>query len=190
MSQSANLGLRLTALALVVVIVQAAALSQVTVFGTSVDLVPLVAAFAGLLCGSLPGAVFGFAIGLFADLALAQDLGVSSLLLVALGYAAGRLREDRDPAHTLVPLAVGAVATLVFGTGLTLIQLMLGVDAPVSVGIVGDLLTVTVLNALIALPVHALVRRVLGPALPESLRRRRRRAYSTSGLSPLSSSTR
>jgi hypothetical protein len=43
-----------------------------------------------------------------------------------------------------------------------------------------------VLNSLLALPVYALVRRVLLPFLPEDPRRRRRRAYTTGGLSPLS----
>jgi hypothetical protein len=45
---------------------------------------------------------------------------------------------------------------------------------------------ITVLvNTLISLPVYALVRRVVQPALPEDPRRRRRRAYTTGGLSPL-----
>ena len=46
-------------------------------------------------------------------------------------------------------------------------------------------LATILLNALIALPVYALVRRWLLPALPEDPRRRRRRAYTTGGLSPL-----
>jgi hypothetical protein len=40
-------------------------------------------------------------------------------------------------------------------------------------------------NTLIALPVYALVRRIVSPALPDDPRRRRRRAYTTGGLSPL-----
>jgi hypothetical protein len=43
-----------------------------------------------------------------------------------------------------------------------------------------------VLNTLLSLPVFALVRRVLLPFLPEDPRRRRRRAYTTGGLSPIS----
>ena len=43
------------------------------------------------------GAVCGFAIGLLLDSALLQTLGVSSLVLLAVGYLAGRYREgDRD----------------------------------------------------------------------------------------------
>jgi hypothetical protein len=65
---------------------------------------------------------------------------------------------------------------------------LLGVDGPVSVLLVRQIFVVTLVNAIIAVPVHALVSRVIGPALPELLRRRRRRAYTTGGLSPLSRS--
>ena len=108
-----QLPLRLVALGFLAVVVQIAAISQITVFGVSVDVAPLLVASVGLLAGSLPGAVFGFGVGLLVDLALVQTLGVTSLLYIAVGYASGRLRELRDPAHGLVPVAVGAVATAV-----------------------------------------------------------------------------
>jgi hypothetical protein len=38
---------------------------------------------------------------------------------------------------------------------------------------------------LLALPVYAIMRRILLPFLPDDPRRRRRRAYTTGGLSPL-----
>lgn len=185
-----NLPLRLAVLGAVVVLVQTTLVSQIDLLGTSADLLPLVTASVGLLCGSVPGAAWGFGAGLFADLALVQDLGVSSLLLVAVGYGAGRLRELRDPGHALVPVAVGALATFVAALGLTIIQFSLGVDAPVSAPLlVRELLTLCLVNALLALPVHALVRRLLSAALPDGGRRRRtRRAYGAGTLSPLSSS--
>jgi hypothetical protein len=65
-------------------------------------------------------------------------------------------------------------------------QFLLGFEAPVSLQFVRQVLLVVVLNSLLALPVYALVRRVLLPFLPEDPRRRRRRAYTTGGLSPLS----
>jgi hypothetical protein len=43
-----------------------------------------------------------------------------------------------------------------------------------------------VLNTLLALPVYIICRRVIAPYLPDDPRRRRRRAYTTGGLSPLS----
>jgi rod shape-determining protein MreD len=155
------------------------------VFGVSADLTPLVVMSVGLLAGSTYGAIFGFGTGLLVDLMLVQTLGVTSLLYIAIGYWSGRLRELRDPAHGLVPLVVGAAATLFAGIGMAIIQFLLGVNAPVSLLLLQQIFITMLVNTLLALPVYALVRRVIQPALPEDPRRRRRRAYTTGGLSPL-----
>jgi rod shape-determining protein MreD len=177
---------RLAALALLGGILQLTAVAQITVFGVPADLSPLLVGAVGLLMGSVPGALFGFGIGLFVDIALLQTLGISSLVLTVVGYGAGRLRELRDPAHGLVPVAVGAIGTAVYAVGFSVMQFLLGVDAPVSLLLVRQILLTIVLNTLLALPVYLIVRRVLGPLLPDDPRRRRRRAYTTGGLSPIS----
>jgi rod shape-determining protein MreD len=183
---NARLIARLIPLGLLTVIVQVAAVSQVHVFGVNADLMPLVVAAVGLLCGSITGAVFGFCVGLFLDLALVQTVGLSSLLYVAVGYWCGRARELRDPQGPLVPIAFGALATAVATIGYSLMQFLLGVDAPVTFVLVREIVATILLNALIAGPVMAFVRRVVVPTLPEDpRRRRRRRAYTTGGLSPL-----
>ena len=48
-----------------------------------------------------------------------------------------------------------------------------------------DIVTTILVNTVIAAPVFALVRRALLGALPDDPRRRRQRAYTTGGLSPL-----
>lgn len=185
MSDGTQLALRLSALGFLAVVVQIAAISQITIFGVTADLSPLLVAAVGLLAGSLPGAVFGFSVGLFVDLALVQTLGVTSLLFIAIGYWSGRLRELRDPAHGLLPLAVGAAATAVSTVGFALMQFLLGVQAPVSWLLLRQVVVTILAGTLLALPVYALVRRVVQGSLPDDPRRRRRRAYTTGGLSPL-----
>jgi len=186
MKGSLGLTVRLVALALVAVVVQESAISQISIFGVSADITPLVVMSVGLLAGSMPGAIFGFATGLLVDTVLVQTLGITSLLYIPIGYWAGRLREVRDPAHGLVPLAAGAAATAVAGIGMSLIEFLLGVDAPVSLLLLQQIFITVLVNTLIALPVYAIVRKVVLPALPDDPRRRRRRAYTTGGLSPLS----
>ena len=181
-----QLVLRLALLALTVTLLQIAAVSQVQIFGVTADLLPLIVMAVALLCGSLTGATFGFFVGLFADTALVQTLGLSSLVYVAAGYAVGRTRELRDPQGTLVPLVAGAAATTIALVGYALMQFLLGVDAPVSVFLIRETLATIVLDTILAVPVYAVVRRWLLPALPDDPRRRRRRAYTTGGLSPLS----
>lgn len=177
---------RLAAIGLVAGIVQIGAVSQIDVLGVRADLTPLVVMSVGLLCGSLPGAIMGFGLGLFVDTALLQTLGLSSLILLGVGYAVGRLRELREPAHSLAPVAAGAAATAAAMIGFFVMQFLLGVDSPVSVLLIREVIATSLINAAIALPVYAAVRRVLLPVLPLELRRRRRRAYMTGGLSPMS----
>ena len=181
-----RLALRLLVLGLFVVLVQVSAVSQITILGTNADLTPLVVAFVGLLCGSIVGATFGFVAGLFVDMALLQTLGLSSLVYIACGYGAGRLRELRDPQAGATPLIVGALATAIATFGFSIMNFLLGIDAPVSFLLLRQIITTILVNTLISMPLFALVRRWLLPALPDDPRRRRRRAYTTGGLSPLS----
>ena len=177
---------RVALLSVVVVFLQIGVISEVPVFGVSVDLSPLLVAFIGLLCGSLVGAVSGFAIGLLLDLSLVQTLGITSLTFTLIGYGAGRLRELRDPQAALTPLIVGTAAAACAGVGYSLIEFLLGIDAPVSYELLRQIVVVVLIDAALALPMWALVRRCLVGGLAEDPRRRRRRAYATGGLSPLS----
>jgi len=180
---------RLAALVVIMAFLQIGVVSEVPVFGVNVDLSPLVVAFVGLLCGSTLGAAAGFAIGLLVDLALVQTLGVTSLIFTLIGYWCGRLRELRDPQATLTPLLVGASAAAASLVGYSLVEFMLGVDAPVSFELLRQIVLGIVVDTVVAVPVWVIVRRALAGALPEDpRRRRRRRAYTTGGLSPLSRS--
>src|SRR5947209_12741969 len=185
MSDALRLPIRLALLALVTVVIQEAAVSQISIFGVSAEISVLVVMAVGLLAGSVPGAIMGFCTGLLVDMVLVQTLGVTSLLYLVIGYWAGRLHELRDPSHGLVPMAAGAAATAFAGLGMAVIQFLLGVDSPVSWLLLQQIFITVLVNALISIPVYAAVRRVIGPALPQDLRRRRRRAYTTGGLSPL-----
>ena len=177
---------RVGALAVLLVFFQIGVVSEVPVFGVNADLSPLLVAFVGLLCGSMLGAVTGFAVGLLVDLTLLQTLGLTSLIFTLIGFWSGRLRELRDPQAALTPLLVGCAASAVSLVGYSLMEFMLGVDAPVSLELVRQIVLGVVVNSVVALPAWALVRRALEGALPEDpRRRRRRRAYTTGGLSPL-----
>jgi rod shape-determining protein MreD len=179
--------MRVAALTGLIVLFQIGVVSELPVLGVNVDLSPLLVAFAGLLCGSTIGAATGFAVGLLVDLALLQTLGVSSLIFTLIGYWCGRLRELRDPHAALTPLLVGASASAASLVGYSVIEFMLGVDAPISFELLRQIVLGVVVNTIAALPAWAIVRRALEGALPEDpRRRRRRRAYTTGGLSPLS----
>lgn len=183
MSLPVQLGLRLAVMALVVVLLQTAALSQVSLLGASPDIAPLVVASVGLLAGPVAGALMGFGVGLLTDVALLQTLGISSLVYVIVGHYSGLMRDNaRDPQATLLPLAAGALGTFAALTVFSLLQFLLGFEAPVSLELVRQIISTVLINTLVALPIHAAVRRALGTAFDP---RRKRPRRSRPGLSPL-----
>jgi rod shape-determining protein MreD len=173
---SARTALRVGLLVLLGVVLQISALAQIHVLGASPDLTPLVVAAVALWGGSIPGAVTGFCVGLLLDLALGQNVGSSSLVLSAVGYAVGRFGELRDPAHGLIAIPVGVAATFGYLVAFATVSFMLELEASVSPLMVRNVIVTTLLNLLISVPVFGLVRRVIRPALLTQPGTRRRRA--------------
>jgi rod shape-determining protein MreD len=164
-------------LVLLAVVLQISGFSQMRILGGYIDLIPLVVAAVAIYAGSIPGAIVGFCTGLLVDLALGQNLGATSLVLTALGYGVGRYRDLRDPAHGLLPIPVGAAATLGYVVAVAAVSFMLEIGASVSPLVLREAIITVLLNVAVALPFFALVRRVLRPVLAvDPLQRMRRRA--------------
>jgi rod shape-determining protein MreD len=167
---------RVGLLLLAAVVLQLSAVSPTEVLGGSFDLIPLTVAAVALYAGSVTGCATGFSAGLLLDLATGGTMGLSSLVLTAVGYGVGRFRELRDPSHGLLPIPVGAAATFGWLAAFAAVSFMLDVGATVSPLVAREMVVTTCLNTLVALPVFGFVRRVLRPSLavdPVALRRRR-----------------
>jgi rod shape-determining protein MreD len=168
--------IRVGLLLLLAVVLQLSALSQIGIVGGHADVVVLIVAAVAYYGGSISGCATGFAAGLLLDLATGATMGASSLVLTAVGYGVGRVRELRDPSHGLLPIPVGAAATAGWVVGFAAVSFMLDVGARVSPLVFRDMVVTVLLNALIALPVFAGCRKILRPSLrrdPVEVRRRR-----------------
>ncbi len=166
---------RIIAIGLVAVLLQLSFFSRVELFHVSPDILPALVVCLALLGGSLTGAVAGFSIGLFLDCLLVEALGVSSLVLLSIGYLAGLFRERFEIHSSLVPALLCMGLTLLAELGFAAIQLLLGIDSPVSLLIVRDMLLKSVYAFFLGWPIYLLVRRLLRPALVEEPRVQRRR---------------
>jgi rod shape-determining protein MreD len=166
--------LRIALLILAGVILQLVFFSRITVLGTSPNILPVLVVCLGLLGGAVVGAMCGFALGFLIDSALLQTLGVSSLALLTAGYLAGRYREGFDVTNPLVPPALAGGLTLLATGGFAVVQLMLGVEAPISLLVLRELIVQSILGFLLAFPIYPLVRRVLRAAIVEDTPRRGR----------------
>ncbi len=167
--------LRIAAIGLLGVLVQLSFFSRVELLHVSPDILPALVVCMGLLGGSMAGAVSGFAIGLFVDCLLVEALGITSLVLLTVGYLAGLFRERFEIHSSLVPALLCMGLTLLAELGFGVVELLLGVDAPVSVLIVRDVLLKSVYAFFLGWPIYLGVRRALRPALVEEPKVRRRR---------------
>jgi rod shape-determining protein MreD len=161
---SAGRTLRIAAVVFAGAMLQGAIVSSIVIFGGTADLLLVTVISLGLLRGSIVGAVCGFAGGVVLDLLTLDTLGVTSLVLTLAGFWAGRYAETTGRAGWATPLfAVGLLTPLaaIFGFAL---HYMLGDEVVARYALVTALLPALVLNLVLALPVYALVRRLVGVA--------------------------
>ena len=160
-----KIALRIAALMIGVVVLQVAFLSTLSVLGAPPNLIPVLVVSLGLLGGALVGAVCGFLTGFLLDSALLQTLGASSLVLLSVGYLAGRYRESFEITSRMSAALLAGGFTLLAATGFGAVQLMLGVEAPVGLIVVREIVVQALLAVLLALAAYPLIRRLLAPAL-------------------------
>jgi rod shape-determining protein MreD len=160
-----RIALRIALIILAAVILQVSFFSYLVLFGTTPNVVPVIVVSLGLLGGGVVGAVCGFATGLLLDSVLLQTLGVSSLVLLSVGYLAGRYREQVEITSWLVPPALAAGFTLLATGGFAAVQLLLGVETAVSLLVLREIVIQSLLAFFFAIPFYPLVRRILRPAL-------------------------
>jgi rod shape-determining protein MreD len=153
--------LRIGLVVFVASIFQVSALSSVEVLNAAPDLLLVTVVAIALLRGSIPGAVAGFLGGLLVDLVTMSTLGVTSLLLTAAGYWAGRYGETTGRGRPQAPLVAVAAITMLVGLGAYGLHFMLGDTVSAQLTLV-PLLPALVWNALLAYPVHRLLLRVVG----------------------------
>jgi rod shape-determining protein MreD len=154
--------LRAFAVVFVAALLQVVIVSSLVITGGAPDLLLVVVVALGLLRGSVPGAVLGFVGGLVVDLVTLGTLGVTSLILTLAGFWAGRYGETTGRDRRLAPvIAVGTITVLAGVFGYVLHYLL---DQEVVAGhaLVTALLPAFLLNLALALPVHALVRVIVG----------------------------
>jgi rod shape-determining protein MreD len=150
-------------------LLQVVIVSSLVVAGGAPDLLLVVVVALGLLRGSTSGAVLGFVGGVVVDLVTLGTLGVTSLTLTLAGFWAGRYGETTGRDRRYAPLmAVGAITLLAGAFGYVL-HYLLDEQVVFQQALVTALAPAFVLNLLLALPVHRLVRAVVGEELRSEL---------------------
>jgi rod shape-determining protein MreD len=156
------LWLRGFAVVFVAALVQVVIVSSILIGGGSPDLLLLVVVCLGLLRGSIPGGVLGFAGGVIVDVVTLGTLGVTSLVLTLAGFWAGRYGETTGRGRRFAPVIAVGVITLLAGAFGYVLQYLLDEEVVAQHALVTALAPAFVLNLILALPVYSLVRSIVG----------------------------
>jgi rod shape-determining protein MreD len=166
---------RLVVVGMFGVLLQLTFFSQVELFHVSPDVLPALIVVLGLLGGTMTGAVSGFAIGFLLDCLLIQPLGGASLVLIAVGYAAGTFRERFEIHSRLVAPLLCALLTFAAELGFGAVEAMFGIHTSVSVLVLRDMLVKSAFAFFLGWAIYAGVRRLVRPALVDEATVRRTR---------------
>jgi rod shape-determining protein MreD len=123
----------------------------------------------------MTGAVSGFAIGFLLDCLLIQPLGGASLVLIAVGYAAGMFRERFEIHSSLVVPLLCALLTFAAELGYGAIEAMFGIDTDVSILVLRDILVQSAFAFFLGWAIYVGLRRLVRPALVDEATVRRTR---------------
>jgi len=145
----------------VIAILQVSAFSSISIGGAGPDVLLVTLVSVALLRGSITGAVAGFLAGLIVDVTTLGTLGLTSLLLTLAGYWAGRYGETTGRARPHAPLVATVAATLFVEVGGFVLDSLLGGAVEVRAVLLA-LPAAVIWNALLAYPVFALVRKLVG----------------------------
>jgi len=162
---TATIWLRALAVAFVAAMLQVVIVSSIVIGGGAPDILLVTVVALGLLRGAIPGAVLGFVGGLVVDVSTLGTLGVTSLVLTLAGFWAGRYGETTGRDRRLAPLLAVASITLLAGVFGFILHYLLDEDVVARHALVTALAPAFVMNLILALPVHRLVRRVVGEEL-------------------------
>ena len=173
---------RLVLITILVVLLQLSFFSRVTFLDTSPDILPAFVVVLGLLGGSMAGAVTGFSIGFLVDCLVAGTLGVTSLVLLGIGYVAGLFRERFEIHSSLVPPLLCMGFTLVAEVGFALVEVTLGIDAPISTLVLRDMALKSIYAFFLGWPLYYGMRLALRAALVDEPRVERRRQPTVLGV--------
>ena len=155
---SSGMALRGSTLLFVAAMLQAVIVSSLVFGGGAPDLLLIVVISLGLLRGSVPGAAFGFAGGLIVDLLTLETLGISSLVLTLAGFWAGRYTETTGRGGRLAPIVAVGALTVLAAVFAVVLHYLLGDEVAARHVLVTVLFPTLVVNLILAVPVHALVR--------------------------------
>jgi rod shape-determining protein MreD len=160
---SARAWVRTILVVIVALLAQTTVVLDLRIGGAHPDVVGMLPIAAGLAAGPEEGALMGFLAGMGIDLFLPTPFGLSALVGCLIGFGVGRATQAVDKSiwwlTPLVALTASAVAVMLYAV----LGAILGDDSVLHVDLVAVVGVVSVVNAILAVPITAFVRWAIQP---------------------------
>ena len=150
-----------SALVVLAVLLQVAVVVDFVVLTGRPDLVVILVVAIALLRGPVAGAATGFVAGLLIDTLGLGQMGISSLVLVGVGYLVGVWGERMADRAAVRPLVAVAGTSLLADLASVAIAVLIGTGRSLDAGMVVAATVGAMLNVLLAIVLFPLVRRLL-----------------------------
>ena len=166
-----SVALRVAPLVFLAAVVQVSTISGLRLLGAEPDLLLVTIVAVALVAGSLTGAVAGFCGGLLVDVMTLGTLGTTSIVLILVGYWAGRYGETTGRGRGYAPSLAAFALTIVAVIGGVALHFLLGQSVSGRTALV-TVIPSALLAAVLVIPIHRLCRWLLEPVVPiERVRR-------------------
>jgi len=160
-----SVALRVAPLVFVAAVVQVATIGGLRILGAEPDVLLVTVVALALVAGSLAGAVAGFAGGLLVDVMTLGTLGVTSIVLILVGYWAGRYGETTARGRAYAPSLAAFALTIVAVVGGIALHFLLGQSVSGRTALV-TVVPSAILAAALVVPAHRICRRLLDEVVP------------------------
>jgi rod shape-determining protein MreD len=143
---------------LLALVLQAAFVAEIDVFGAHGEVVLLVPIVAGLTSGPERGAIAGFAAGIAIDLLVQTPFGLTALTYCLVGYGVGALQSGVLRATFWLPMVASVAGSAVGVVLFALFVTVIGDESAVNGDLAGIVLAVVLWNLVLVLPALRLAR--------------------------------
>ncbi|MEO9223474.1 MAG: rod shape-determining protein MreD [Acidimicrobiales bacterium] len=154
----------------VLIVLQAALIAKVPLFGARADIVVMAGIAAGIAAGPEAGAFVGFAAGLALDTLLPTPVGMSALCYCVAGYCCGLIQASVLRAAWWIPVATAAIASAASALAFWLLGHVLSQPMPPARDLPTIVIVIAAVSAVCCLPLVRVFRFALVETVPDRFR--------------------
>lgn len=151
---------RLGLLLLVAVVLQTAVGSQLSFLGVSPDVFVILVVLVAVGSGSMTGLVYGFVVGITADMVFLDPVGMRAFTYLLIGYGVGRYVEEFGLASAWVVVILAGTMSLASQVVYGILQVATDVEGSFFGMLTAQILPAALFDGLLAAPLYLGLQRI------------------------------